>query len=63
LNGPPPLPSPIVDTATTTATGAFEEAFDRRRNGSDYSWEVVAAIDAGEGYAAASSTSCAVPIP
>lgn len=63
VNGPPPLPSPIVDSVTTGPTGAFEEAFDRRRNGSDYGWEVVAATDQGDGYAAATSAPCSIPIP
>jgi type VI protein secretion system component Hcp len=63
INGPMPLPSPIVDSVTTTATGNFAENFDRRREGKDYSWNVVAAIPAGNGYAAASSPACAVPIP
>jgi hypothetical protein len=63
VNGPMPLPSPIADSVTTTATGNFGENFDRQREGKDYSWNVVASIPAGNGYTAASSPACAVPIP
>jgi type VI secretion system (T6SS) effector Hcp len=63
LNGPAPLPAPIVHSVTTTATGDFGENFDRRQGGKDYSWEVVATIAKGDGYVAASSAPCAVPIP
>ncbi len=63
VNGPPPLPAPIVDSVTTTATGTFGENFDRSQNGNPYSWNVVAGIGEGGGYAAASSAACAVPIP
>jgi type VI protein secretion system component Hcp len=63
VNGPPPLPSPIVHVVTTTATGAFGDTFDRHQNGADYSWNVVASIAEGGGYAAASSPPCAIPIP
>jgi type VI protein secretion system component Hcp len=63
VNGPMPLPSPVVDSVTTSATGNFGESFDRRREGKDYSWNVVASIPAGDGYAGASSPACAVPIP
>lgn len=63
VNGPLPLPSPIVDPVTTTATGNFGENFDRQREGKDYSWNVVASVPAGDGYAAASSPACAIPIP
>lgn len=63
VNGPLPLPAPIVDQVTTTATGSFGENFDRQQNGKPYSWEVVASITEGGGYAAASSPPCAVPIP
>lgn len=63
VNGPVPLPGPIVDQVTTTATGNFGENFDRQQNGKPYSWEVVASIGDGDGYAAASSPPCAVPIP
>lgn len=63
VSGPSPMPAPIVDTATTTATGTFGENFDRRQGGKDYGWSVVAGIAGGGGYAAASSPSCAVPIP
>jgi type VI protein secretion system component Hcp len=62
-NGPLPLPSPVVDPVTTTATGNFGENFDRQREGKPYSWNVIASIPAGDGYAAASSPACAVPIP
>lgn len=61
--GPLPLPSPVVDPVTTTATGSFSENFDRQREGKGYSWNVVASIPSGDGYAAASSPACAVPIP
>jgi hypothetical protein len=63
LNGPLPLPAPVVDTLSTNAAGTFEEGFDRQREGKPYSWEVVATIAAGEGFAAAQSPACAIPIP
>jgi type VI protein secretion system component Hcp len=63
VTGPSPMPAPIVDTVTTTATGTFEENFDRQQGGNDYSWSVVAGIAEGNGYAAATSAPCAVPIP
>ena len=63
VSGPPPLPAPIVDTVTTDAAGNFGENFDRHQGGNDYSWSVVASIAEGDGYAAASSPACAVPIP
>lgn len=62
-NGPLPLPSPVVDPVTTTATGSFGENFDREREGQDYSWNVIASIPTGGGYGATSSPACAVPIP
>ena len=63
LNGPLPLPAPVVDSATTNAAGNFEESFDRQREGKPYSWEVVASIAAGGGFAAAQSPPCSIPIP
>jgi hypothetical protein len=63
LTGPAPLPAPVVDSATTTATGGFGENFDRQQGGKSYSWEVVATIAEGDGYMAASSAPCQVPIP
>jgi hypothetical protein len=63
VNGPPPLPAPVIDQVTTTATGNFSESFDRQREGKSYSWNVVASIGDGEGYAATSSAACAIPIP
>lgn len=62
-NGPLPLPSPVVDEVMTNAAGNFEESFDRRQEGKDYSWEVVASIAAGGGFAAAQSPPCSIPIP
>jgi type VI protein secretion system component Hcp len=59
VSGPPPTPAPVVHTVTTDSAGAFGENFSR--NG--YSWSVVASIAEGDGYAAASSPPCAVPIP
>jgi type VI protein secretion system component Hcp len=59
VSGPPPTPAPIVDTVTTDAAGNFGENFDRN----NHSWNVVASIAEGDGYAAASSPACAVPIP
>jgi hypothetical protein len=59
VSGPPPTPAPIVDTVTTDAAGNFGENFDRN----NHSWSVVASIAEGDGYAAASSPACAVPIP
>jgi type VI protein secretion system component Hcp len=63
VSGPSPMPAPIVDTVTTTAAGTFEENFDRQQGGNPYSWSVVAGIAEGNGYAAATSAPCAVPIP
>lgn len=63
VNGPLPLPAPITDMVTTTATGNFSENFDRQQNGKPYSWNVVAGIGDGDGYAATSSAPCAIPIP
>jgi hypothetical protein len=63
VNGPMPLPSPVIHTVTTTATGAFGENFEREVGGNPYSWNVVASIAAGDGYAAASSPACPVPSP
>jgi type VI protein secretion system component Hcp len=59
VSGPPPTPAPVVDTVTTDAAGNFGENFDRN----NHSWNVVASIAEGDGYAAASSPACAVPIP
>jgi type VI protein secretion system component Hcp len=59
VSGPPPTPAPVVDTVTTDAAGNFGENFDRN----NHSWNVVASIAEGDGYAAASSPPCAVPIP
>jgi type VI protein secretion system component Hcp len=59
VSGPPPTPAPVVDTVTTDAAGNFGENFDRN----NHSWSVVASIAEGDGYAAASSPPCAVPIP
>jgi hypothetical protein len=59
VNGPLPLPAPVVDQVATTATGNFGEQFNRN----EHSWNVVARIPAGDGYAAASSPACAIPIP
>jgi type VI protein secretion system component Hcp len=59
VSGPPPMPAPIVDTVTTDAAGNVGENFDRN----NHSWSVVASIAEGDGYAAASSPACAVPIP
>jgi hypothetical protein len=58
---PPPAPSPIVDSVTTDAAGNFSENFDREQGGTPYSWNVVASIAEGDGYAAAQSPSCATP--
>ena len=63
VNGPLPLPAPITDQVTTTATGNFSETFDRQQNGKPYSWNVVAGIGDGGGYAATSSPPCPIPIP
>ena len=63
VSGPPPLPSPVVDSVTTDAAGSFSENFDREPAGKPYSWNVVASIPEGDGYAAAQSASCAIPIP
>jgi hypothetical protein len=63
VSGPPPLPSPIVDSVTTDAAGNFSENFDREQGGQPYSWSVVASIAEGDGYAAAQSPACAIPIP
>jgi hypothetical protein len=62
-NGPLPLPAPVVDNVSTNAAGIFEEAFDRQREGNPYAWNVVASVAAGEGFAAAQSPACSVPIP
>jgi type VI protein secretion system component Hcp len=63
VTGPPPLPSPVVDAVTTDAAGNFSENFDREQGGKPYSWNVVASIPEGDGYAAAQSPACAIPIP
>jgi type VI secretion system Hcp family effector len=62
-SGPPPLPSPVVDTVTSDATGAFSENFDRQRGGLPYSWSVTASIPEGGGYSAAQSVACSIPVP
>lgn len=62
-NGPLPLPAAAVDNVTTGAAGVFEEGFDRQRDGNPCSWKVVASTPAGEGFAAAQSPACSVPIP
>jgi type VI protein secretion system component Hcp len=59
VSGPPPMPAPVVDTVTTDPAGNFGENFARN----NHSWSVVASIAEGNGYAAASSPACAVPIP
>ena len=63
VTGPPPLPSPAVHSVVTDPAGSFSENFDREVAGQPYSWNVVASIPAGGGYAAAQSASCAIPIP
>jgi type VI protein secretion system component Hcp len=63
VTGPPPLPSPVVDVVTTDAAGSFSENFDRELGGKPYSWNVVASIPEGDGYIAAQSPACAIPIP
>jgi hypothetical protein len=53
----------VVDSVTTDAAGSFSENFDREVGGKPYSWNVVASIPEGDGYAAAQSPACAIPIP
>jgi hypothetical protein len=60
---PQPLPGPIVQTATTDAAGNFATEFDRSQKGADYSWTVTASVAEGGGYLAATSSSCALPVP
>jgi hypothetical protein len=63
VSGPLPLPSPVIETAFTDASGAFSENFDRQIGGLPYSWSVVASVAEGGGYAAAQSAPCPIPVP
>ncbi len=56
-----PLPSgtPVERTVTTDAAGGFSDTFDRQSS----AWSAVARIDAGAGFAAATSSACSLLIP
>ncbi len=59
VSGPPPTPAAVSHDVLANAAGTFSDMFDRQ----NWSWSVVAAVDADELYSDAVSAPCAIPIP